>query len=132
MNNNNVEMAAFHPEGVLCLEWEGTCKREAPDQIGEELQVVTGEAELEGLKDKGSEGESDEGEEDNPFDPTVNLNFEVDEEGNVVWPTATDTSSDGSVLVSLLLSLSSVFTLLLPRTWSRTTTVVGATCTRRM
>ena len=67
MNNNLGEIAAFHPEGVLCLEWEGTCKREAPDQIGEELQEVTGEAELEeGLKDDGSEGESDVGEEDNP------------------------------------------------------------------
>ena len=73
----------------VCCAWSG---REAPDEIGEELQVVTWEAELEGLKDEGSEGESDEGEEDNPFDPTVNLNFEVDEEGNVVWPTATDTS----------------------------------------
>ena len=104
MNNNNAEVAAFHPEGVLCLEWEGECKREAPDEIGEELQVVTGEAELEGLKDEDSIGDGDEVD---PFDPTVNLNFEVDEEGNVVWPAATDTSSDGSVLVSLLLSLSS-------------------------
>ena len=106
MNNNDLEMATIHPEGVECLEWEG--------------------------KDEASDVEGDEGDEVDPFDPTVNLNFEVDEEGNVVWPTATDTSSDGSVLVSLLLSLSSLFTLLLPRMWSRTITGEGATCSRWM
>ena len=42
MNNNSVEMAGFHPEGVMCLEWEKDCKMEAPDVIGEELQMVKG------------------------------------------------------------------------------------------
>ena len=104
MNNNQVEMAVWHPEGVACLEWEEEVKAEAPDEIGEEmLQVVKGEAEqVEGLK---NEGPVLDGAEDvvDPYDDT-NLNFEVDEEGNVFCPA--DTSSDGSLLdlgVSLLL-----------------------------
>ena len=68
MNNNGLEMAAFHPEGVLCLEWERDCKAEAPDEIGEELQVVKGEAELEGLTDEDSIGDGDEVD---PFDPPL-------------------------------------------------------------
>ena len=104
MNNNQVEMAVWHPEGVACLEWEEEVKAEAPDLIGEEmLQVVKGEAEqVEGLK---NEGPVLDGAED-PYDES-NLQFEVDEEGNVFCPA--DTSSDGSLLdlgVRLLLSTS--------------------------
>ena len=95
---------------MACLEWEAEVKAEAPDEVWEErLQVVKGEAESEkGLK---NEGPVLDGAEDvvDPYDSTENLNLEVDEEGNVVCPAATDTSSDGSLLdlgVRLLLSTS--------------------------
>ena len=92
MNNNQVVMAVWHPEGVDCLGWEEEVKKEAPDVIGEEMLQV------EGLK---NEGPVLDGAED-PYDES-NLYFEVDEEGNVC---PADTSSDGSLLdlgVSLLL-----------------------------
>ena len=98
MNNNSVEMAVWHPEGMDCLGWEEEVKRETE----EVLQEVKGEAEqMEGLK---SEVPVLEGAVD-PYDES-NLLFEVDEEGNVC---PADTSSDGSLLdlgVSLLLLIS--------------------------
>ena len=98
MNNNAVEMAVWHPEGMDYLSWEEEVKRET-EKV---LQEVKGEAERsEGLK---SEVPVLEGAVD-PYDES-NLLFEVDEEGNVC---PADTSSDGSLLdlgVSLLLLIS--------------------------
>ena len=94
MNNNRaVEMAVWHPEGMDCLSWEEEVKRETE----EVLQEVTGQAEREGLK---SEDPDLDGSVD-PYDGT-NLDFEVDEEGNLC---PSNVSSDGSLLdlgVSLL------------------------------
>lgn len=101
MNNNVGEaMAVWHPEGMDCLSWEEEVKRETE----EVLQEVTGQAEQEqGLK---SEDPDLDGSVD-PYDST-NLEFDVDEEGNLC---PSDASSDGSLLdlgVSLLPLISSL------------------------